>query len=193
MRKSFAVVLFAVLAIQLVFTQSAEAKRGENLYSILSKESEVKTYVRDVIDSSGSAGKILPYIKKDLDTILEARKSINFVIVKNENDADIIINCDISEFVWMEVDPVDQISNAVSSAYDAMTEENYARLEADFVVEKGLSKEIFKRSKNRRTLWDKSVQATVTKKIMPENESIPLVSERLINVFIRKCLSKKAI
>ncbi len=192
MKKNFTMLLTMAMAMQLLFPQIGESRARENLYSILGNQSEVKTYVRNVVDSSGSSRELVPLIKKELEAVLEARKSINFVIVNDEKDADIIISCDITERMWLEVDPVDQMHNVVAGAYDAMTEENYSRLEAGFVVEKGPRKVIFKRIGSRRIIWEQSVQATVTKKIMPEEESLSLVSERLVKAFIRKCFSKKA-
>jgi len=180
------------MAMQVIFPQIGESRQRENLYSVLQDQSEVKTYIRDVRDSSGSSEEFVTLIKKDLESDLEARKSIHFVIVNDEKDADIIISCDIAERMWIEVDPIDMVHSAAAGVYDAMIKENYSRLEAVFVVERGPRKVIFKRIGGKRIMWDQSVQATVTKKIMPEKESIPLVSERLVEVFMRKCFSKKA-
>ena len=192
MKKKYTLLLLVIVAMQLVFVQSGESKTRENLYSLLSDQKEVKTYVRGITDSSGSSGEIALLLKKEIETVLEARKSINFVIVNDEKEADIIISCEHTEIVWLEVDPIDMVYNVAASAHDALIEENYSRAEAVFVVEKGPRKVVFKRIGRRRILWDQSVQATVTKKIMPEDESIALVSERLVEVFIRKCFSRKA-
>jgi hypothetical protein len=74
--------------------------------------------------------------------------------------------------------------------------ENYARLQALFTVEKGDKKIVLKRLRRllRRSniIWKRELQATITKKDMSEQESVPLLEDRIVEVFIRECFSKNA-
>ena len=169
----------------------------KNLYMMLDDVKEVKTYVEDITDSSGQADEnIRASFKKKLEDALIARHSINFVIVNDVKDADIAIYGDITERIWLEVDPIDQVQGISSAALDAAIQENYTRMQAVFSVERGEKKKVLKSLrrafKRSDVLWERKIQATITKGVMPEEESIPMVEDRLVKVFIRKCFSKKA-
>lgn len=188
------------LALVLLFTltsQNAYSRPRKNLYEVLKDAKEVNTYVADVIDSSGQAGDMLTGIKRAIEDELTARMSTNFVLVKSEEEADIIITCDVTERIWLKDDPVDQVYGAGAAAMDIAMKQNYGRLKANFEVKKGPQKiAFFKRKgglfKRRNILWQGVVKATITKTDMPESESKPLLERRLAEVFMLKCFSKKS-
>lgn len=191
-------IFLLVLVLLFTFTaQEAYSRPRQNLYEVLKDAKEVNTYVADVTDSSGEAKGMLPGIKKAIEDELATRMSTNFVLVKNEEDADIIITCDVTERIWLKNDPIDQVHGVSAAALDVAMKQNYGRLRADMEVKKGPQKIAFfkKRGglfKRRNVLWKGSIQATITKTDMPEDESKPLLERRLAEVFMRKCFSKKA-
>jgi len=195
--KKISVIVFMV-SMSLVFLFPCEGKCQvkKNLYSMMSDAKEVKVYVAEVIDSSGQAADIRVSLRKSIEDALATRMTINFVPVSSENNADVVITCDIIERIWMKEDPLDQIHGIGPAAMDIAMSENYARMRAVFAVERGGKKVILKGLRRffRRSnvIWKQELQATITKKVMPEKESIPLLEDRIVQVFMRKCFSKNA-
>ena len=190
-------VFMVVAVLTAAISQEAWSREKVNLYGILKDAKEINTYVADVTDSSGEAQDMLSGIKEQIENALITRQSTNFVLVKNEDDADIVITCNVIERIWMETDPIDQVHGIGAAVFDAVMSENYGRLRADIAVKKGPKKiALFKRRgglfRRMNILWDETVQATVTKKVMPEVESKPLLEERLADIFIRECFGKNA-
>lgn len=194
MRKYF--VIICIIAVMFSLCEYGECRQKENLWEMLSDSKEVKTYVADVTDSSGDASDMLTGLKKALEDALATRMTINFVLVEAEEEADIVVKSDITERIWLENDPVDQIHGLSSAALDAAISENYGRLQALFTVERGgkdiIIKPLRRIAKRRNIIWKQKLQATVTKKDMPEEASKPLLEERIISVFMRKCFSKNS-
>ena len=178
------------------FQQAGECQPRQNLYSVLEDAKVVNVYIGDITDSSGQAGDMIPGFRKALENELKTRQTINFVTVEKEDDADIIISCDINERIWLANDPIDQIHGLGAIAADAAINENYARMQADFIVKKGPRKMVFRNIgrlfKRRNTLFDEELQATITQGNMPEEESKPLLEKRMAEVFMRKCFAKNA-
>jgi hypothetical protein len=180
-----------------LISQQAWCREKANLYSVLKDAKEVHTYLSDVTDSSGQAEDMLPGIQQQIKDALVARQSTNFVLVNNEDDADIVITCDVIERIWMETDPIDQVHGVGAAVFDALISENYGRLRAKMLVRKGPKKVVlFKKRgglfRRMNVLWSDTVQATITKKDMPEEDSKPLLEERLADIFIRRCFGKNA-
>ena len=193
--------VFLMLALVLVGTMTFSgmmfAATEVNMNDLLTEAGKVKVYVGDVTDSSGDAGDMLAGIKKRLEDALATRMTIDFIIVSDKKKAALIVGCDVTEFVWMENDPVDQVGGLSSAALDVALRQNYARLQAKFFIKKGpegayLFKGKGKRIGRRPHVWEQTVKATVTKTIMPEGESKPLIEERIVEVFMRKCFAKNA-
>lgn len=196
MRKFFTVCIAAFVLLA-CFVQDGICREKVNFYDILGDAKEVKTYVADVTGASEDAKDMTGDLQKILEDALATRMSINFVLVKDETDADIIITCHIIERVWMENDPVDQVHGLGAAALDIALQQNYARMKAEFTVARGPErKDLFKWMGGfllrRKFLWEETLDAMVTKTEMPEKESIPLVEERLVKVFMRRCFSRNA-
>ena len=179
-----------------LFPCEGHCRMRENLYDMMSDAKEVRVYVADVTDSSGQAGNMRSSLKKAIEDALATRMTINFALVPDKDDADIVITCDVIERIWMEEDPIDQIHGIGPAAMDVVMKENYARMRAIFTVERGGKKIILKRLKRllrrSRIVWEQEIQATITKAVMPEEESILLLDDRIVAVFMRKCFSKSA-
>lgn len=195
MKKAMAVV-FAI-SLLFAFAGSGACREKENLYSMLSDAKEVRTYVADVTDSSGQAKDMLKGIKEQLINALETRMTINFVLVPDEKaDPDLIITCNVIERIWMDHDPVDQIGGTASIAMDIAKDDDYGRLQAVFRVKRGpgkaISRRISRAFRRKNILWERKLQATITKSDMSEEASKPLLEERIAEVFMRKCFSKNA-
>lgn len=173
-------VLFFVSAL-LILTGPVFAAGGGNLYSMYSDKT-VKIYIADVKDTTKEHEMDPQLIKQKLEEALKNRKSIHFEITQNFADAELLVNTEVSEFMWTDHDPVDMLMGAAATAYDIATIEDYARLQADLTVIDG---------KSKKELWRDLLIATVTKKPMPRKDSQPLVSEELARIFIKNCFSKR--
>jgi hypothetical protein len=136
----------------------------------LEKHGDVKIYT-ELKNSSGNSKVDISLLKSLIDQSFESRTSYEFIIVGSADKADILLKGDITEYIWSEIDPVDQVWGIGSAAIDAATAENYARLQAKMeivAVETG------------RVIWSDKVQATVTRHVMPEDLSYELVYDRFV-------------
>lgn len=180
MRKYISVLLVATTVLTFGFSESGECRMKKNLYTMLSEMKEVKVCVSSVTDSSGNAEADLAGLKKVIEDSLASRMTINFKVVPNQSDADIVIGCDILEFLWTDKDPVDNIYGVGAIVMDAVTTQNYGRIQAIFTVTDAKGDQI----------WKKRLKATITSSTMTRDESIYMLNERLVKIFMRDCLSK---
>jgi hypothetical protein len=141
----------------------------------------VKVHLAPVKDSTADHKVDPARLHKGLEEALRARKSIRFVMVPRLEEAEILIEADIKDFMWTDHDPVDMITGIGGTAADAVIVEDYAKLHADVRVTDV--------SKNK-VIWQRRVRATKTKKPMSEAESIPLIIEDFAKTFIRECFGK---
>ena len=141
---------------------------------------------------------MLKGIKDSLEDALEARQTLNFKIVRSENDADLVITTDVVERVWADHDPIDSDHlppGWASWVVDAAKDDDYGRIQAIMVVTQGPNSNIHRelgKYKRRKVIWKREVSADVTQSEMTEEESKPILEEEIARVFIRKCLSKNA-
>ncbi len=197
MKKTFLMIPVLLMVFALALPQTGMCREEVNMHAMLEDAKEVAVYIDEVTDSTGSSDHVLAGIKKHLANALNTRMTVNFEVVEDKDDADIVISCEVTEYIWMENDPVDQITGIAGIAYDAAMQENYARLQATFVVTKGPKKIVlFKRRgglfRRRNILWKNNLQVTITRKKMSMDESVPLVEEGIVKVFMRRCFSKNA-
>jgi len=181
MRRFLAVIFVVTMALVLIFPHTGECRRKGNLYNRLSKKDAVKVHVLEVTDSSGKATADLKALKEELETALVTRLTLNFGLVPEKEDSDIIIGCDVKEFVWSDSDPIDMVGGIVPLAWDLVNDDNYGRMQAVFIVMDG---------KNNRRLWKGKLRATITHDTMTESDSVQMLNERLVKVFMMKCFSK---
>ena len=153
-----------------------------NLYNMCRAKRVVKVYMPDIQNLSGSEKVDAVDLKQKLTAALKARKSINFEVVDKREASDITIDCAVTAFYWASSDPIDMIFGTAVLAYDLVTVQNYAYLEADF--------EVFD-TKKGKAVWSERLKVDLTKENMDEGQSIPLINDRTVKVFIRDCFSKK--
>ena len=196
--KKVALVLL-VIGLALTCISSGECQQEKhNLYTALWDVSEIKVYVADITDSSGAAGDMLRGIKGQLEHALESRMSLNFKLVRDPEDADLVITTDVVERVWADHDPID-IDDLppgwLSVAVDAAKDEDYGRIQAFMTVERGPKDRLrgeLRRLRRGKILWRMEVSANITKENMTEEESKPLLEMELARVFVYKCFGKNA-
>ena len=162
---------------------TASAAEFDNLYPLFSHKSLVKICVSPLSDETGKEKKADPAdLKKKLEEALAARKSIRFQVVPKKEEAEIVVMARITEMVWMEKDPVDMFMGIGSAVMDAVIQEHYARMEALFTVQD---------AKTNQVLWEEKLKATVTHPTMSKAESVPMVDEDMVKVFLRECFGKR--
>lgn len=170
-----------VICCMVLISHNGECRPQNNLYKTFSKKDQVKVFIHDAKDASHAQKVDLRELKQEIEDALTSRKSINFKVVPNKEDADILIDCDVKEFVWMKEDPMDGVHGIDAIVLDAVMTHNYARLQAIFTV---------KDAPSGKVLWIRTIKATLTEKDMDEEKSIPMANERAIKVFMRKCFAK---
>jgi len=142
----------------------------------------VKVFVANVKDSTKDHEVNSQTLRNELEKALTDRKSIHFQVVPTTEEAQIVIDTDIKEFMWTDHDPIDMLIGVVGIATDAVYVEDYARLQADVTITDKHS---------QRPLWKERVLATVTKKPMSKVESLPIITKNFVEEFIKNCFSKR--
>lgn len=202
-RKLMVVILLVSVTVftlpQMSCAQMHRLEKGtskKNLYDMLSDAKEVKVYLEPVTDATdGHAEGMTKALHDALREEAKNRISINFAVVKDPHDADLVISCRVQERIWMEVDPVDEVYGIGAVAKDIAIKENYGRIEAYFTVSRGPNKQLFKRIKGLkrfRKMWSDEVKATITKADMPEEMSKKILVKELAHNFIVKAFGKRA-
>jgi len=164
-----------------LISNNGECRPLDNLYDTLSKKDQVKVFVHDAKDVSHAKKVNLKAVRQGIEDALSSRKSINFKVVPSKEEADIIVDCYVKEFVWMKEDPIDDVHGVAPLVMDAVMNANYARVQAEFSVLDVPSGKV---------LWKRTIKATLTEKDMNEEQSLPMARERVIKVFMRKCFAK---
>lgn len=160
---------------------TAQASGSQSLFPLYGGK-DVKVYIAEVKDSTKEHEVGPSVLRTAIEDALKNRKSITFHSVPTPEEADLLIEVNIQEFMWTDHDPVDMLMGAAATAYDIATVEDYARLQAEVAVTDLKSKKI---------LWKERVMGTITKKPMSRVESIPLVTASFAKAFVKQCFSKK--
>jgi hypothetical protein len=163
--------------IQLSYAYCLEA----NLFTRFSGQT-VKVFVADVKDMTKTHDIDPVPVKTRIEAALKVRKSIKFQVVPAVEEADIMVEAQLIGFFWSDHDPVDMLVGVGAVAMDAALVEDYAAMETDVTVSDA-------RSKNQ--LWRKRLFATITKKPMSKAQSVPLITDNFVKVFMRDCFSKR--
>lgn len=167
---------FSLFTFLMANPSSAE---GTSLYRDYAGKGEI-TFKTDLVDKTGKAQ--VDDLGSKLEKALVGRKSILFKPAQAGETARLEIHAEITEVFWTDKDPVDMIVGVGMAAMDAIKQDHYARIQANFRITDTLSK---------RTVWENSVKATVTDATMTEAESGPRVNEALARAFLKEAFSKK--
>ena len=180
MRKILTGILTIIVVSMFVLPASGGVLPKKNLFKMFEKKSEVKVYIADITDSTEEAPDVVPnLIRKALEHALEVRTTIYFRLVDSEKATDITISCDIKELVYTMKDE----KRSIPVIGDILGKSNHARMRAVFTVASAGSGKI---------LWQRDdVRGTVKGKNMTEEESLTMVSKRIVTVFMRECFSKR--
>lgn len=169
------IVVVLIMSIFFIFPVQAEAKTRDNLYALLEDQSKVRTYVEEIKDSSGEASGMTIPIRNTLLNALETRMTITFVLVNEKEVSDLVIRCDIKKFS----DTKGKLS-----------------IKAEFEVEKGPQKILFRSASNflkkRKILWSETLQETIKKGNMDQDQAYAYLSDELIEEFMKRCFSSNS-
>ncbi len=174
-------VLIAALFLVGVMDACARPREKRNLYDELWGK-KLNTYVADPTDSSGNAAESLKTLKKVLEDTLVNRMTITFHLTGSPEGADIAIECDVKEFVWIGKTDSEGSPGLGSSLIDAFGGQNQGRIQAVFTVT-DLQK--------KKVMWQERIKADVSAKGVPREEGIEMLNERLAQVLMRECFGKK--
>lgn len=174
-------VVTAVIVSALFFITKTVAETTADFQSFLKDHSSVKIYV-DIKNSSGDDKVDINLLKKLLEEAFAARKSHKFIVVQTTGDSDLILKGDVTEYVWMKDDPIDQVYGIESAVIDAAMVENYARIQVQAALVA---------AKHNRILWSDRVKATMTKDVMPKESSYEIIYPRFIKSIMIEIFKKR--
>lgn len=153
--------------------------RGKNLYHLVEGRT-LRVYL--ALFQSDTEKISADIFKNILKETLAARKKESFEIVEDKESAEVVINCNMLAFKYLEKDPVDNIiGGATALLVDAAVDQNYAQVQAEFTV---------LRANDNRRLWHDRIITSVTQSDMPEPDSIPKVLKECSKRFIFLCFGK---
>jgi hypothetical protein len=173
---------FKIMLLASFLVAAAGFAHAQNLYTKYNGGA-VKIFISEIKNSTQEADVNTQTLKTEIEKALKERKSITFRFVSTAEEAEIVIDATVNEFMWTDHDPVDMLVGVAGTAADVAMVEDYARLQADVTVTD---------NKSKKTVWRERVLATITKKPMTKSESFPLVAENFAKSFIKSCFSKKS-
>lgn len=186
-------VLFFLFVVSLLTSSTCSyAGKVDPMDELIDSVDVVKVYVADVKNSSGNNTVNAENIKFILEKTLSERptrkfdfsgKTSNrkFEIVESASLADVVVNSIVVEYLWTDDDPIDMIIGIYAVAYDALTKENYARMQVIFSINE---------TKSGILLWEDKIMATITDKNMSEEDSYTQMEERIVKIFMREIFEK---
>lgn len=175
---AISIIILSALVLGLYATVTAN--RVKNLYNFAMSAKDLDIHVGKITISEKAKDVDKRLLSDALKTKLLDRKTVNFNIVQNLSDADLSIECDVTQFVYREKDPID-IFIPVGLVIDLATKKNYARIEYEIKVTD---------TKKNKVVWKKKLKATVTQFDMPKEKSLSLIADRAAYFFIKECFGK---
>ena len=183
MKRQLELVIAVVTALVVSFPITGECREKQTFYEwLIEKDRPIKAYVAEVTDSSGQAGGCIPLLKKDTEEMLASRKRIQFVLAPDKKEADIIMDCDITEFFWTDTDPVDDITGIGPILLDSAMKESYGRLTCVFTITD---------AQTGKVLWESKLKATITGNHITSENAAVMLSDRIMDVLTRGAMTKK--
>jgi hypothetical protein len=174
MKKLVLALLIVIIACPTVFAL------GKNLNNLVANGKPIKIYLADFKSCSDKIS--TDTFKTVFKDTLSARKKENFVIVPDKATADLILNCDIVNYRYLEKDPVDHfVAGTYGLIADALVKQNYVQIQIEFNV--------YKPASNKR-VWRDKCYVSLTQTNMPEPDSIPKVLKESAKRFAYLCFGK---
>jgi hypothetical protein len=180
MRRRLLIGVLSGIFIVTCFNFISYALAKKNLYDALSCRKAVKVFVADVEDSTQEKAADIASLKDLMENALSARMTINFDVVQKKEDADILILCDIEEYIWKDKGFFDMIPAARFVA-GTLIRGNFARMQAEFTVSDAVTSKV---------MWKEKLKASISDKAMSRSDSVLMVNEKIVKIFVREAFSR---
>lgn len=154
----------------------------EPIGQILKAKEPVRVYIKDLESLIQGSHLDLEQLKKQLEKILLERKTLQFTLASDSILSDIIIECQLLKYQYMEAGPLKMMPNILLTTADAIATSvgNYAEMSAQFTVTE---------PETGRLLWQDTIEA-YAKKRMNSEEGVGVVYDKVLKNFIRSCFGK---
>ena len=157
---------------------------GENEVNILEYFDEqyvTRVYVSDIVNSTDNEEVEIAFLKELLENAFLDRVSQDFEIARTRESADVALDMKITEYLWTDEDPVDNLLGIGGVVMDAAKQENYARMIAKFTLTD---------IKTGDVVWEDTLKATITDEEMSEGDSYEMIYDRIVKVFTMNLFSR---
>lgn len=178
LKKSYLFILMAFL--ELFLCQILSIAEDGILSDLAKSKKPIKVFVKEFANESGQVQISPKDFRKSLEDALLRRRVVKFEIAKSPDAGDIQISGTIKKYQYLKSDPVTTYMSPTGFVLDAMTTENYAAMDVEFVVMDATF---------NKTLWKETI-STFVKKKMTEGESVPLICDKVARTFLWKCFGK---
>jgi len=175
-RNILALIVAAVLACGQVTAIAAD----NGLAGLVNSKKVIKAFVGDFTDQSGDKAVSTADFKKAVEKALLDRKSVKFELAKAPMESDVLISGVIKKYEYLKNDPITSYGGSGTFIIDAVTTENYVRMDVEFKVAD---------PKTGGVVWQNEV-TTFIKRMMTPAESIPLIYEKVSRTFLAKSFGK---
>lgn len=155
-----------------------------NLYSTFKDYSEIRVFVKDVVNDSGDKDVKTDEFRETFKNVLKKRINIKFAYVKNRENADVIVNVVIKKFTFKEkVKP--RFYSAYALVADVTAPKSLVRLTADYKVINPLSDKQILSYKNFTT------EDRIPREGVNKNKAYVEIAHKNINRFIFRAFYKQ--
>jgi len=175
-RAIFVVSIFVSVACDVSY-----AADNVNIMEYFENQYITRIFVNDIKNSTGNEEVDLILLKESVENAFLERVSQDFEVAVTSETADVTIDMNITEYLWTEDDPVDNLLGIGGVAIDAAKQENYARMIAEFK---------FTDVKSGEVLWEDTLKATITDDEMSEGDSYGMINDRIVKVLTRNLFSR---
>ncbi|MBN1872328.1 MAG: hypothetical protein JW800_07125 [Candidatus Omnitrophica bacterium] len=174
--------LFFVMISAAFLMSVAYAGQDVNILEYFDEKQVTNIYINDIINSTGNENIDLAAFKMNIEDAFLERVNQQFEIAQSPEEADVVMDIEITEYLFTEEDPVDNLIGIGGVAMDAAKQENYARMIAVFKLTD---------TKTSDVLWQDTLKATITDDEMVEPDSYDLINDRIVKVLMRNLFSRQ--
>jgi hypothetical protein len=176
--------LFILLSVATV----GYAARG-NLYEMFNDYSEIKVFLKDVIDETGDPRVETEVFREVFEDVITSRINIKFMPVDSREDADVIINTRIKDYSFtkraLPIRAAPLFINAVTLVADTAEPKSAAKLVVDYEI---------RRSEDNKALFsykNLTTEARKPQQDMKEEMGFIYAAKENINRFIFRAFYKR--